>query len=48
VKLRLTRRARAKLAKAGSLRVNAVLRVSARERTPTVTKRRIRLLRTNK
>jgi hypothetical protein len=48
VKLRLTRRARARLAKAGSLRVNVVLHVSARERTATVTKKRIRLLRTNK
>jgi hypothetical protein len=48
VKLRLTRRARTKLAKAGSLRVNVVLRVSARGRTPTVTKKQIRLLRTDK
>jgi hypothetical protein len=44
VKLRLTRRARAQLARAGSLQVKAVLRLTNGEANPVITTTRVRLL----
>jgi hypothetical protein len=44
VKLRLTRRARAQLARAGSLQVKAVLRLTNGEANPVITRTRVRLL----
>ena len=44
VKLRLTRRARTQLARAGSLQVKAVLRLTNGEASPLISRTRVRLL----